>query len=108
VALHPDHKTHNIPGKFVSYVHYGLPVLARVNGGTDLERLIEDEGVGKVYVGNSVAELKRLAEELADNAVLRQSMSGRSRELGGRMFSPEAAARQIIASPAMPGNGYRE
>ena len=31
VALHPDHKTHNIPGKFVSYVQYGLPVLARVN-----------------------------------------------------------------------------
>ena len=61
VALHPDHKTHNIPGKFVSYVQYGLPVLARVNGGTDLERLIEDEGVGKVYAGHSVDELKRLA-----------------------------------------------
>lgn len=100
VALHPDHKTHNIPGKFVSYVHYGLPVLARVNGGTDLERLIEDEGVGRVYVGNSVGELKRLAEELADNDVLRHSMSERGRQLGRRMFSPETAARQIIALPA--------
>src|SRR5205085_9476462 len=70
VALHPDHKTHNIPGKFVSYVQYGLPVLARVNAGTDLERLIEDEGVGRVYAGNSVSELKRLAEELADNGIL--------------------------------------
>ena len=66
VALHPDHKTHNIPGKFVSYVQYGLPVLARVNAGTDLARLIEERGVGKVYVGNSVDELKRLAEELID------------------------------------------
>ncbi|MEA2822957.1 MAG: hypothetical protein QOJ86_4961 [Bradyrhizobium sp.] len=108
VALHPDHKTHNIPGKFVSYVHYGLPVLARVNSGTDLERLIEDEGVGKVYAGHSVTELKRLAEELADNAVLRQSMSGRGRELGRRMFSPEVAARQIIALPAMSGNRHLE
>jgi glycosyltransferase involved in cell wall biosynthesis len=108
VALHPDHKTHNIPGKFVSYVHYGLPVLARVNSGTDLERLIEDEGVGKVYAGHSVTELKRLAEELADNAVLRQSMSGRGRELGRRMFSPEVAARQIIALAAMSGNRHWE
>jgi glycosyltransferase involved in cell wall biosynthesis len=108
VALHPDHKTHNIPGKFVSYVHYGLPVLARVNGGTDLERLIEDEGVGKVYVGNSVAELKRLAEELADNEVLRHSMSGRGRQLGRRMFSPEAAARQIVALPVMSDNRHGE
>jgi glycosyltransferase involved in cell wall biosynthesis len=104
VALHPDHKTHNIPGKFVSYVQYGLPVLARVNGGTDLERLIDDEGVGKAYVGNSVAELKSLAEELADNDVLRHSMSERGKVLGRSMFSPETAARQIVAWSAVPGN----
>jgi glycosyltransferase involved in cell wall biosynthesis len=99
VALHPDHKTHNIPGKFVSYVRYGLPVLARVNGGTDLERLIEEQGVGRVYVGDSVVELKRLAEELADNDALRGSMSERGRQLGNSMFSPVTAARQIVASP---------
>jgi glycosyltransferase involved in cell wall biosynthesis len=98
VALHPDHKTHNIPGKFVSYVQYGLPVLARVNAGTDLEKLIEEKGVGKVYSGSSVSELKRLAEELTDNESLRRSMSERGRELGARMFSPDAAARQIVAS----------
>jgi glycosyltransferase involved in cell wall biosynthesis len=97
VALHPDHKTHNIPGKFVSYVQHGLPVLARVNRGTDLERLIVDEGVGRVYVGNSVAELRSLAEELADNDALRLSMSGRDRQLGRAMFSSVAAARQIVA-----------
>lgn len=101
VALHPDHKTHNIPGKFVSYAQYGLPVLARVNGGTDLERLIEDEAVGRVYAGNSVGELGRLAEELADNDALRHSMSERGRQLGRRMFSPAAAAKQIVSS--LPG-----
>jgi glycosyltransferase involved in cell wall biosynthesis len=110
VALHPDHKTHNIPGKFVSYVLYGLPVLARVNGGTDLERLIENEGVGRVYVGNSVGELKRLAEELIDNAALRSSMSERGKHLGASMFSPMAAAAQIVAllpddSPALGQSG---
>jgi glycosyltransferase involved in cell wall biosynthesis len=97
VALHPDHRTHNIPGKFVSYVQYGLPVLARVNAGTDLKRLIEDEGVGRAYVGHSVDELKRLAEELAGDDMMRNSMSGRGRQLGLRMFSPEAAAGQIVA-----------
>jgi glycosyltransferase involved in cell wall biosynthesis len=104
VALHPDHKTHNIPGKFVSYVQYGLPVLARVNGGTDLERLIEDEHVGKVYVGNSVGELKRLAEELADDDALRHSMSEQGKQLGRRMFSPAAAAKQIVALPTESGD----
>lgn len=106
VALHPDHKTHNIPGKFVSYVQYGVPVLARVNPGTDLMRLIEAEQVGKVYVGNSVAELKKLAEQLVDDEGLRHSMSARGRELGRSMFSPAAAAQQIVASvvvSAVPG-----
>ena len=98
VALHPDHKTHNIPGKFVSYARYGLPVLARVNARTDLEKLIEEKAVGKVYSGDSVSELKRLAEELADDDILRRSMSERGRELGAQMFSPDAAARQIVAS----------
>ena len=96
VALHPDHKTHNVPGKFVSYVQYGLPVLARVNGGTDLEKLIEDSGVGRVYVGSSVDELKILAEELADNDALRSTMSAQGTRLGRSMFSPEAAAKQIV------------
>ena len=96
VALHPNHKTHNIPGKFVSYVQYGLPVLARVNRGTDLERLIEDSGVGRVYAGSSVGELKCLAEELADDEALRATMSDRGKRLGRSMFSPETAANQIV------------
>jgi hypothetical protein len=53
--------------EIVSYARYGLPVPARVNAGTDLQKLIEDEQLGLVYVGNSVGELKRLAEHLADD-----------------------------------------
>jgi len=98
VALHPRHKTHNIPGKFVSYVQYGLPVLARVSAGTDIARLIEERGVGRVYVGDSVMELRRLAEELVEDDGARASMSERGRELGRVMFSPAAAATQITSS----------
>ncbi|HEV2154892.1 glycosyltransferase family 4 protein [Bradyrhizobium sp.] len=102
VALHPDHKTHNIPGKFVSYVQYGVPVLARVNPGTDLMRLIESEQVGKAYAGNSVNELKELAEQLMDDDELRRSMSERGRVLGRSMFSSSAAVQQIVASAVVP------
>jgi glycosyltransferase involved in cell wall biosynthesis len=49
------------------------------------------------YAGNSVSELKRLAEQLADDEGLRQTMSERGRELGRSMFSPAAAAQQIVA-----------
>jgi len=96
VALHPAHKTHNIPGKFVSYMQYGIPVLARVNAGTDLVSLIESKDVGRVYVGDSVDELKRIAEELADDDELRKAMSERCKRLGRSMFSPRTAAEQIM------------
>jgi glycosyltransferase involved in cell wall biosynthesis len=103
LSLHPDHRTHNIPGKFVSYVRYGLPVLARVNRRTDLERLIEEQDVGRVHAGNSVDALRRLAEELADNDALRSAIAERGRQLGRSMFSPLNAAKQIIASLADRG-----
>jgi hypothetical protein len=68
---------------------YGL---ARVNAGTNLERSIEDGGVGRVYAGHSVDELERLAEELADDDALRHSRSERGTELDRWMFSPAAGA----------------
>jgi glycosyltransferase involved in cell wall biosynthesis len=104
LSLHPDHKTHNIPGKFVSYVRYGLPVLARVNRRTDLERLIEEQDVGRVHAGNSVDALRGLAEELADNDALRSAIAERGIQLGRSMFSPLNAAKQIIASLADRGS----
>jgi glycosyltransferase involved in cell wall biosynthesis len=97
VALHPDHRTHNIPGKFPSYLRYGLPVLARVSVGTDLAKLIEEAGVGRAYTGDSVDVLKRLAEELADHDALHKEMSERGVELARTMFSPETAAKQIVS-----------
>jgi len=66
VALDPRHKTHNIPGKFLSYMQSGLPVLASINPGNDLAELIQSEGVGRVYTDHSVDTLQRLAQELTD------------------------------------------
>ncbi len=48
VALDPRHKSHNIPGKFLTYMQSGLPVLANVNAGNDLAQMIRDEQVGQV------------------------------------------------------------
>lgn len=47
VALDPRHKTHNLPGKFLSYMQAGLPVLASINPGNDLAELIQKKGLGE-------------------------------------------------------------
>ena len=98
LALEPSHRTHNIPGKFLTYLQAGLPILARVNRGTDLAGLIEREGIGRAYVGDSVEAFRSLAEELADDVKIRQRMALNGRSLASRMFSPDAAVRQVVAA----------
>ena len=96
IALDPRHKTHNIPGKFLSYMQSGLPVLASINPGNDLESLIRDEGVGRVCTDNSVETLEQLANALADEISSGESAYKSCRKLSVKMFSPETAANQII------------
>jgi glycosyltransferase involved in cell wall biosynthesis len=96
LALDPRHTTHNIPGKFLTYLLASLPVLARVNAGNDLVRLIKDEGVGEVYVGESVVELKILSEKILFNQKTYENMASRGNKLAKNMFSSKNAVHQII------------
>ena len=96
LALDPRHKTHNIPGKFLTYLLASLPILARVNSGTDLAHLIEEEGLGKVYVGDSVVALRALAEEIIYNQKSYENMASRGQKLAKQMFSSKTAVQQII------------
>jgi glycosyltransferase involved in cell wall biosynthesis len=98
IALDPRHKSHNIPGKFLTYMQAGLPVLARVNPDTDLVDLIKSENVGRVYIGDEVDDFRNLAEDLIDNEDNLKVMSERGRFLSQKMFSSRYAAEQIISS----------
>lgn len=96
VALDPRHQTHNIPGKFISYMHAGLPVLASINPGNDLAALVAEEGVGRVSVDPEGADLPALALDLIEEAAAGGDLAGRCRALAMRRFSSAAAARQIV------------
>ena len=98
VALDPRHKTHNIPGKFLSYMQSGLPVLATINPGNDLAELIQAERVGRVCTDHSVDTLQRLAEELARDRAGDANRSARCQALSARLFSPEAVVKQVTAA----------
>src|SRR5687767_5994090 len=67
LALDPRHTTHNIPGKFLTYLQAGLPVLARINPHNDIEKLIQDERVGRVCIDPSPDALERTAVELLES-----------------------------------------
>jgi glycosyltransferase involved in cell wall biosynthesis len=104
VALDPRHKTHNIPGKFLSYMQAGLPVLASINPGNDLEEMINYEGVGRVCTDHSAVTMQRLAIDLLDevtgNTTNNQAVSARCKALSAKLFSPEVAVKQILSALA--------
>ena len=96
VSLDPRHKTHNVPGKFLTYMQGGLPVLARVNPGNDMVDLIQSERVGRVTADQSIETLKTLAESLIDEVGEREAIRARCLALSERLFSAEVAVKQVI------------
>jgi glycosyltransferase involved in cell wall biosynthesis len=100
VALDPRHRTHNIPGKFLTYMQAGLPVLASINPGNDLIDLITTEGVGRVCTTQDPEELKKQALALADDVRLGGVFYERCKALSRKMFSAETAARQVLQALA--------
>lgn len=98
VALDPRHKSHNIPGKFLTYMQSGLPVLANINAGNDLAGIIRQEDVGRVSENGTVDALKRHALDLIDSFDADNGIKNRCRALYSKLFSPETAVQQIVAA----------
>lgn len=96
VALDPRHKTHNIPGKFLTYMQSGLPVLASINPGNDLVGLIEKEQVGRVVTDSSAASLCASAKALVADIAADEDIKSRCKNLAAGLFSPETAVKQIV------------
>lgn len=98
VALDPRHKSHNIPGKFLTYMQSGLPVLANINARNDLADIIRYENVGRVSEDGTVDTLVQLALELIDSLGIDDGYRARCRNLYSGLFAPETAVKQIVAA----------
>jgi glycosyltransferase involved in cell wall biosynthesis len=102
VTLDPRHKSHNIPGKFLTYMQSGLPVLATVNKGNDLVKLIRNERVGQVCESNRVQDLVYLANTLLEEIESDTQLSTRCSYLFEREFAVGRAVGQIVTALSVP------
>jgi glycosyltransferase involved in cell wall biosynthesis len=105
IALDPRHRSHNIPGKFLSYMQSGLPVLGRVNAGNDLVALVRGAGVGYADDGASIDTLVAHAGAVLDALDTDVGLPARCRALFAEMFSTERAVRQIVSALDAQGEG---
>jgi glycosyltransferase involved in cell wall biosynthesis len=88
--------THNVPGKLLGYMYWGIPVLASVNPGNDLFTEIADSQAGFCYENGNDQELAIAALRLATSPDLRARMGRNARLLLERRFSAPAAAQRIL------------
>lgn len=96
ISLDPRHKTHNIPGKFISYIESSLPVVARINSNSDLEEIITKNQIGLVCSDNNLNEFAiKINNMLNDNNLLRIH-SEKARNLFLKEFTTESAYAQIM------------
>ncbi len=98
IALDIRHMSHNIPGKFISYMRSGLPVLAHINPNNDLIELIQNAKVGVAGFDGSFENLKFKALELIDNILKDEEITNRCKQLADKMFSPTSTVQQISKS----------
>lgn len=96
LALDPRHKSHNIPGKFLAYVESGLPVLARLNTGTDLCKIMEEREVGAFYSGSCIKTFSEMALSLIEDDSNLAQISVNCLELYNAEYLPARAAEQIL------------
>ena len=94
ISLDRRHLTHNIPGKFLTYMAAGLPVLALLNKDNDLIGIIEKNGVGFATSDYSVEKLDSLLFKLMDGLAT-IDYSTKSKGLASKIFSPKVAVQQI-------------
>ncbi len=88
--------THNIPGKLLGYMYWGMPILASVNPGNDLFELLNGNQAGVCLANGGDQMLSAAALRLAEDPKLRIEMGRNARSLLERTFSAEAAARQVV------------
>ncbi len=97
LSLDVRHKTHNIPGKFLSYVSSGLPVLASVNPNNDLIDLIKNTNTGMVIDDGEISSFLQKALLLIDTNEI-NDISSNCRKLSKELFQPSKAMNQIKKS----------
>ncbi len=97
LSLDTRHKTHNIPGKFLSYIASGLPVLASVNPGNDIINLINSSRTGQVIDNACPKNLSNKAIEII-KSLDDDKIKERCTTLSNKLFQPRIATKQIINS----------
>ena len=94
-SLHPDHQTHNFPGKLLGYMGYSKPIIGCVNRGNDLKEIVNNAQAGIITDSGDNQGLLAAAKSLIKSEEIRIEMGKAGRKLLATQFSIKNTASQI-------------
>ena len=98
VILDRRHKTHNIPGNFISYLHSGLPVFALVNSNNDLIPFVNKNQIGYATDLFDEDEIIKLILKILNYKNSDSKINDKCKKIAKTFFDTETIANQILAS----------
>lgn len=90
VTQHYEGGEFNIPSKLMNFMAYGLPVLAAVNPGGEVARLVRESGAGWVVDSSKPEELPRAVAAIGAEAEERRGRGEAARAFAERQFTKGA------------------
>jgi len=96
VSLDKLHKTHNIPGKLISYLHGGLHVFALVNSGNDIIDLFKKYKIGLATDNHDPIFISNMIYKLSQKDLYQEKYGERSKIIANKFFNTKKIANQII------------
>jgi hypothetical protein len=98
VILDRRHKTHNIPGKLLSYLYAGLPVFALVNPNNDLIPFINKKKVGIAISTFEEDQIMDSILSLTSLSIVDLDIKKRCIQIAKKFFDTKKIALQILKS----------
>ena len=102
ISLDRNLKTQNFPGKMLGYMYHGMPMLASINAGNDLGKLVMKHEAGLVRLNGDDDGLAADARRLAEDSFLRMRLGLNARRLLESQFTVTRTAAQILEKVAVP------
>jgi glycosyltransferase involved in cell wall biosynthesis len=96
IALDIRHKTHNIPGKFSSYMDSGLPVFGVVNPGNDLIDIVKKNNLGMLIDNSEFSAIKKCAEQFINSIDIYLAQKNQCQKISLQFFQAGRAAEEIL------------
>ena len=97
ISLDRRLRSHNFPGKMMSYMYHSKPMLASINPGNDLKEMLEGNKAGLVCINGEDDLFASYARRLVGEEDLRHQLGQNARVLLESVFSVSKAAEQILA-----------